>query len=68
MARIKSMKMKSIFLSYFFRFIHQPGSRQIQSRQPSSKRSAIGQRENEKGVKSLVLPIGTEITGATNNE
>jgi hypothetical protein len=61
------MKMKSIFLSYFFRFIHQPGSRQIQSRQPSSKRSAIGQREDQKGIKSLI-PIGTEITGATNNE
>ncbi|CAF0753815.1 unnamed protein product [Rotaria sordida] len=45
-----------------------PGSRQIHSRQQSSKRSIDGPRENQKNIKALVMPNVTDITKADNND
>ena len=52
------------FLSYDpFCFISQPGSRQVRTRQQSSRRSASAPRESQRGIKALVMtPKETEIT------
>ncbi len=67
-----NQKYKTIdFYFYFYLFsllINQPSSRQIRSRQTSSRRFTRDPRDNEKGVKSLVITDETETTRINNNQ